>query len=104
MTERLSQTIADVTYISSVTALAGCPDVAISHGLFILDGAGGFGVAASRIRENQIRAKGYSAVLCTVHEENEKEKAILSKNGWSCLCTFFNKRTKHNVQIWIKSL
>lgn len=43
---------------------------------------------------------GYDYILCTVREDNEVEKHILRKNGWTFHDHFTSRKSEHVVEIW----
>ena len=93
-----------VKFTGHITPLAGCPDVAISHNVWTETPGSGCGASASLSRCNQLRNDGYSAVICTVNADNQVQKKILLKNGWSFGLSFRSRRNGHKVEIWTKEL
>lgn len=100
---RLFQKFKNAVFYGEVSTLPGCAGVAVSHSLF-REGSSGFGVQANRLRLSQIKGLGYSCVICTVDECNDKQRAILTKTGWKNLKSFRNKATGHWVEIWFHDL
>ena len=103
---RLTQVFSDdqeSVYSGEVTPLPGCPDVAVSHALFV-DGPGGYGKKANKERCEQLTRLGYSAVVCTVCSSNEPQLVILESEGWTKVGHFNNRRTRNTLYFFIKQL
>ena len=101
-----SQVPAGITFSGEVTPLPGCPDIAVSHAVYCHSGAGsGGGKQANRLRCEQIKALGYSAVMCTVVSTNEAQLRILRDLGWQEVAIpVSNKRTGSSILVFIKQL
>lgn len=93
-----------VKFTGHITPLAGCPDVAISHNVWTETPGSGCGAEANLVRCRQLKETGYSAVICTVNVDNQAQKKILLKTGWSFGLSFHSRRTGHKVEIWTKEL
>lgn len=104
MTYPLTQKCSENTYTGLVTPLPGCPDIAVSHRVFRSEGEGGEGKKAATKRLQQLKKAGFSAVLCTVDSSNVKQIKILHSTGWIFCKRIYNKRTKHNIDIFTKAL
>lgn len=94
-----------VYYSGEVTPLPGCPDIAVSHGLYCHNGPGsGAGHKAAQERMLQIKELGYSAVLCTVVVDNHAQIKILTKAGYHIGKSVYNRRTKNHIVVCYKEL
>ena len=85
-----------------VTTLPGCPQVAVSHSVFVRPEHRGKGHGSGNhlARLKRYKELHYDCVICTVAATNVREQAILKKNGWKCLSEFHSTNTGHGVQIW----
>lgn len=104
MTFPLQIKIDDSEYSGLITPLPGCPDIAVSHALYLSNGPGGKGKEANKKRLKQLKKLGFSAVLCTVDNNNAKQKEILKTNNWIEIPNIYNRRTKHTISLYIKHL
>jgi len=59
----------------------------------------GLGALLNNLRQEIARLLGYSLLLCTDTSINTHQRQLLATNGWSDICTVFNKRTKNTVYI-----
>lgn len=91
-------------YTGEVTPMPGCPDLAVSHAVYHMEGNSGFGKRANRQRCLQLARLGYSAVICTVEAGNGKQLTILREEGWHESPPFRNRRTGHDVIVFMKGL
>jgi hypothetical protein len=91
-------------YTGEVTPLPGCPDMAVSHAVYRMTGTGMFGKAANLERLQQLRDLGYSAVMCTVENNNVRQMSIMLGCGWQACGVFLNKRTQHHVALFFHEL
>lgn len=88
--------------IGEISDLPGCPQIAVSHYVFMRDGqkGQGKGQVAHKERIKLSQELGYDYILCTVISTNELEKHILKKNGWKKLDSFKSSKSKNEVEIW----
>ena len=86
--------------------LSGCPAVGVSHGFLIFPEFRnkGYGSRAHAQRLERAKQDGYTVLIATVWNGNEKEIAILKKFGWHKIDSFHNYKTSHDVSIWTKHL
>lgn len=84
----------------------GCSQIVVSnHGVVFKHKRGqGKGTENHRLRVKRATDLGYDMMLCTVREENKKEKHILNKEGWAFLIKFLNSETETWVELWAKRL
>lgn len=87
-----------------IDPLPGNGDVAVSHGVYLREGFRGAGLGQRQHEERlaNITNQNYMAVICTVREDNEVEKHILTKNGWTKVWGFPNKDGE-KVELWARA-
>lgn len=88
--------------IGELTALPGCSQVVVSHGVFVPTHKRGKGVGkkAHKARLAYIQDLGYDYSLCTVDSSNIAQKKILEVNGWKVLDSFVSSKTGHLVLLY----
>ena len=59
----------------------------------------GLGTLLNSIRIDIARCDGYGLLLCTDIAQNEVQRKILKRNGWSDIKSFINPRTKNHIFI-----
>lgn len=109
MTQKYTQVITNEdgntsSYTGFITPFPGSSDIAVSHGVYKMSGVASLGKEANMERCATLQAEGYSLVIATVNDENTKQKNILSACGWDYLYSYYNKRTRNKIQIWVKPL
>lgn len=104
MTQRFKSETHGATFTSLVTPLPGCNDIAVSHGLYRTNQVQGRGKANNLQRCEELAELGYSAVLCTVDAENDKQRSILEDTGWIRGGSVRNKKTGHWLCFYYKGL
>lgn len=104
MTFPLQITIDDSEYSGLITPLPGCPDIAVSHAVYLSKGIGGAGKRANKERLLALKKLGFSAVICTVDSINIKQREIMKANNWLEISDIHNRRTKHTISLFIKRL
>ena len=84
----------------------GCNQICVSNHAFIYRGWRGAGKGQIQHQERLIKARelGYDFIVCTVKTDNEKEKHILEKYGWSRMAFFVNSETENQIEFWGKKL
>lgn len=84
----------------------GCNQLVVSNHAYITPEWRGKGYGKEQHEQRLKNAKdmGYDCIVCTVHSSNDKEKTILSANGWKTVHAFKNRETGHQVEIWVKNL
>lgn len=89
-----------------VSDLPGCPQVAVSHNVFLLPQFRGIGLGHKfmRHRLGTIRDLGYNCVLATVDKYNGAEIATLEKARWENVKLFESSRTDNNINIWLRDI
>lgn len=108
MTQRLVQVVPTpegkigARFTGLVTPMPGCPDLAVSHAVYRMEGDLGYGKKANLFRQDTLKVMGYSGMICTVDNLNYKQINILSETGWKEGPKFFNPRTGNLVSIWMK--
>jgi L-amino acid N-acyltransferase YncA len=92
--------------VGEISDMPGCPQVAVSHYVFMKDGkkGEGWGQKAHRDRLSVMRGLGYDHAICTVVNGNAAERHILEKQGWKKVDEFKSSKTTNLVEIWTKSL
>lgn len=102
---RLVQEIEGVIYCGEVSSLPGCPDIAVSHAVYCINGRGsGKGTKANLMRLSQLKELGYSAVLCTVCIDNTAQRIILQNAKWTESLPLTNNRTGHTLIVYTRQL
>lgn len=104
MSQRFRVVLDDTEYVHSVSAMPGCQDVAVSHGLWRTRGPSGRGKEAIIARLALMERLGFSAFICTVNTANEKEKECLRYAECKCVFSFYDSRTGNAVEVWMKQL
>lgn len=106
LNQTLNQTFSWVWVSYSLSPLPGCCGVVVSHNAYVSCNVEGYGLGDyfHKERLGLMKDLGYSCSLCTVTGQNEKQKHILTKNGWNKVDEFVNSRTKNTVEIWTKHL
>lgn len=93
------------TFTGLITPMPGCPDLAVSHGVFnITPSIKGLGKKANWKRQEQVSELGYSAMICTVDEKNIPQIKILEGTGWVKGPGFTSLRTGNRVLVYIRDL
>ena len=89
-----------------ITALPGCPQVAVSHGVFVLPEhrRKGHGDKNHKLRLKRMKDLHYDYAVCTVATHNLAEKKNLEDNGWYKLDSFVSSNTLYGVELWGKEL
>lgn len=87
-----------------ITTMAGCTQIAISHGVFSRQYGSGQAVEANQKRCEIMHGMGYDYALCTVDAANVKQTRILEKNGWKYLSAFKSTKTGHTVNLYGRDL
>lgn len=84
----------------------GCAQLIVSNHAFIRpDQRGkGFGQKQQLAKLELAAQLGYNAIICTVKENNVREKRILAKNGWKHVHTFFNTESSCNIEIHVRDI
>jgi ribosomal protein S18 acetylase RimI-like enzyme len=84
----------------------GCNQIVISNHAFVYPEKRGKGHGTQNhlLRVERATNLGYDLILCTVREDNRKEKHILNKEGWQFLTCFLNSETGHEIELWSKRL
>jgi L-amino acid N-acyltransferase YncA len=92
--------------VGEISDMPGCPQVAVSHYVFMKDGekGQGSGQKAHRERLRIMKDLGYDHAICTVVNSNEVEKHILDKQGWKRVDFFTSSKTGHLVEIFTLNL
>lgn len=82
-----------------VTSLPGSPQVAVSHGVFVLPQfrRKGYGDANHKARLKRMKEMHFDYVVCTVDETNGAEMKNLTDNGWDPLDKFVSSVTGHTI-------
>jgi hypothetical protein len=89
-----------------IEQLAGCNGIAVSRKVSISEQyrGKGYGSIFCELRENLARFFGYSVIMCTTTSDNLIQRKIMVKNEWNCINVFNNKKTNHEVRIYLKNL
>lgn len=89
-----------------IDTLPGSPQVAVSHAVFIYPEQRGTGKGTVNhvLRLNRLKRLGYNYVMATMRAGNQREEAILLKNGWKKLDQFTSSATGHQVILWGRSI
>ncbi len=84
----------------------GCAQLIVSNHAFIKKEhrGKGFGQQQQLNKLNLAAELGYNCIICTVKETNTPEKAILKKNGWKHVHTFFNTESGCNIEIHVRDI
>ena len=92
--------------VGEISDLPGCPQIAVSHYVFLREGQKGKGQGqrAHRDRLQLMKEAGYDYALCTVIGQNAVERHILEKHGWKPLDSFSSTKTQNSVELWGKPL
>lgn len=88
--------------ISKIDELPGCGQIAVFNYVFLAEElrGKGRGKIAHHKRLLMARALGFDYALCTVVDNNEKEKHILESFHWTRLDSFVSTKTNNTVTIW----
>lgn len=85
--------------------LPGCCALCISTAVTALQYHGkGVNNFANKIRQEIAKIAGYTAMVCTDVDTNERERKTLAKNKWADVYKVKNRRTLHNVILSVKEL
>jgi RimJ/RimL family protein N-acetyltransferase len=89
-----------------LTAMPGCPKVAISHGLNIAVSCRGlgYGRAAMEDRIRQARELGFQLLMCTVVVGNSAQEKIMARYQFRPVSTFDNATTGNKVVLYYKNI
>lgn len=103
---RMTQRFANEYGTCQITALPGCPQVAVSHSVFVLPQfrRQGKGDENHKKRLQRMKDLHYDYVLCTVNHTNESEGRNLRDNGWVKISCFTSSNTEHVVDIYGRHL
>lgn len=88
--------------IGELDTLPGCTQIVVSNSVFVpqeLRGQGR-GTQANKNRMKIAHELGYDMMICTVSEDNENQRKVLTKNGWSKYTEFKSRKTGHTVELW----
>lgn len=82
--------------------LPGCPQVAVSHAVFIRPFARGhgYGKAQHTARLKKLSELGFDYVICTVRSDNIREIDILTRNQWKPLAQFMSSASEGSIELW----
>ena len=85
--------------VYELTNLPGCPQVCVSHGMFIKPEHRGQGLSTDEMRRRLARCKdlGYNVVTCTVSMNNSAQLHVLYKIGWVKDYEFVSNKTGNTV-------
>lgn len=89
-----------------ISTLPGSPQVAISHGVFVIPEyrGKGFGHKNMELRLKRLKELHYNFVICTVNGANVKELSLLKHHGWFKMADFPSTVTGHTVEMWGRRL
>lgn len=78
----------------AIGQMPACPNVCLSyHANIEREYAGrGLGKLLNNLRINAAKHAGFTAMLCTVSEDNKPQIKILNKNGWRHISTIQGER------------
>lgn len=90
----------------SLSFLPGCKGILVSHAMFVEPAYRGQGIGhkLQEIKARIARDLGASVLLCTAADLNEAERHLLSKSLWGQILSFFNRRTGHQIGIYVRRL
>lgn len=90
---------------AEITSLPGCADVAVITAASVdpAQRGKGLGTAYNAERIRIARQFGYEAVMCTANLQNDRQMAVLKKNGWTLCHKYYSKRTSHWIGIFIRT-
>lgn len=76
--------------------------VAICHGFFVAPASRGKGIAhqAKKAQAETLKGLAYDYAICTVMADNDAQKHVLEKAGWSCVAKFYSSRQDAHIEIW----
>ncbi len=88
--------------VGEISDMPGCPQVAVSHYVFLKDGekGKGNGQKAHHERLKIMKDLGYDHAIATVVDSNAVEKHILEKQGWRRIDFFTSSKTGNLVEIY----
>ena len=66
--------------------------------------AKGIGKCLNKARIRMAQLQGYGSIQCTVLSDNKPQLKILVDNGWECINTFTNPKTKNKINLFVKNL
>ena len=80
----------------------GQPQVAHCHGFFVLPELRARGAAhdLKELQSEMLKALLIDYATCTVRTDNEAQKRVLVKAGWTKLASFFDRRQNTQVELW----
>lgn len=99
-------TMSNIIASFTLVQLNGCCGICVSTGALVdtnFQGKG-LGTLLNNFRQEIAKCQGYTVLLCTDQDKNERQRAILKKNGWKDVYKFTNKRTGNLLNITIKEL
>lgn len=96
----------DVKAKFSLRSMPGCGSIVISHNTWVSEELRGKGLASvmMAMKRDIVQEWGSNKIIATVVANNDKEKAILVKQGWKLVDTFQNSQTDNPVEVWSKTL
>lgn len=100
------KTYYDILANFSLRELSGCCGVIVSYWMQVDKKYRGKGIAKvlQEFKEEICKYNGYTTMLATTLSGNDTENHILEKFNWKQVYTFKNKRTQHNLIVWIKEI
>ncbi len=93
-------TVSD-NYVSyfSLSGLAGCCGVCVSHGAYVVIKNKGIGSILNRFRIALAKSANFGLMICTDWATNDFQNRIMDKNGWKLATSFINPKTKRKLNL-----
>lgn len=90
----------------NIVQFPGCCALCISTGVITWSSYQGKGVntLGNQIRQEIAKLSGYTTMVCTDVEKNERQRKTLKRNGWQDVYGIKNRRTANRVIMSIKEL
>lgn len=83
----------------SLSGLAGCCGVCVSHGSFVTIKKKGIGTILNRFRMALAKDAEFGLMICTDWASNEAQNKIMKKNGWKLATEFHNPKSGHKLNL-----
>lgn len=89
--------------VAHITPMPGLPQVAIVHGVWLLEEYRGHGMGHDLMEavNDWVTLEHYDLAMCTTADDNKAMQACLSKAGWSKTNQFRNRLAGADHQVWM---
>lgn len=104
MTRRIITPFPEGFGVANVTPFPSSPQLVILHDAFATPRGQGLGWRSHLIRLHQLAAEQYDGVVCTVRADNEAQRRILRRAGWTTMGGFSSRQSENEVVLCFRTL